>query len=320
MRREGSPWQGLGTVVLKELADHLSSARMRVLEWLIVLTALASLYGAIDTLRQTTAEDPFLLLRLFTVDRSPLPSLVAILGFLIPLMAIGLGFDAVNGEHNRRTLSRLLAQPIYRDALLAGKFLAGLGTLAISLTALWLLVLGLGLIFLGVPPGSEEILRSLVFLVVAILYAGVWLALAMLLSIVFRAPATAALVALGLWLFLTVLWPMLAPAIAQFIAPPDDRYTLLGLQSPDTVVWQQMLGRLSPNQLFGEAMLVVLSPSTRALGPVFIDQLQGALMGAPLPLGQSLMLAWPQIVALVAAILVLFTAGYVSFQRQEVRA
>jgi ABC-2 type transport system permease protein len=320
MRREGSPWQGLGTVVLKELADHLSSARMRVLEWLIVLTALASLYGAIDTLRQTTAEDPFLLLRLFTVDRSPLPSLVAILGFLIPLMAIGLGFDAVNGEHNRRTLSRLLAQPIYRDALLAGKFLAGLGTLAISLTALWLLVLGLGLIFLGVPPGSEEILRSLVFLVVAILYAGVWLALAMLLSIIFRAPATAALVALGLWLFLTVLWPMLAPAIAQFIAPPDDRYTLLGLQSPDTVVWQQMLGRLSPNQLFGEAMLVVLSPSTRALGPVFIDQLQGALMGAPLPLGQSLMLAWPQIVALVAAILVLFTAGYVSFQRQEVRA
>ena len=42
-------------------------------------------------------------------------------------MAIGLGFDAVNGEHNRRTLSRILSQPIYRDALLFGKFLAGLG-------------------------------------------------------------------------------------------------------------------------------------------------------------------------------------------------
>ena len=50
-----------------------------------------------------------------------------------PLMAIGLGFDAVNGEHNRRTLSRILSQPIYRDALLVGKFLAGLATLAISL-------------------------------------------------------------------------------------------------------------------------------------------------------------------------------------------
>src|SRR5690242_13713243 len=61
MRREGSPFQGLGTVTVKEMSDHLSSARMLVLELLVVLTALAALYGAIDTLRQNTAEDPFLL-------------------------------------------------------------------------------------------------------------------------------------------------------------------------------------------------------------------------------------------------------------------
>src|SRR4051794_24967662 len=91
MRREGSPFQGLGAVTVKEMSDHLSSARMFVLEWLIVLTAGAALYAAIDNLRQNTAEDPFLLLRLFTVDRAPLPSFVAILGFLVPLMAIGLG-------------------------------------------------------------------------------------------------------------------------------------------------------------------------------------------------------------------------------------
>ena len=42
-----------------------------------------------------------------------------------------IGFDSINGEFNRRTLSRLLAQPIYRDALLLGKFLAGLVALAI---------------------------------------------------------------------------------------------------------------------------------------------------------------------------------------------
>lgn len=320
MRREGSPWQGLGAVVLKELADNLSSARMRVLEWLIVLTAFAALYGAIGQLRATTAEDPFLLLRLFTVSRSPLPSFVAILGFLIPLMAIGLGFDTINGEYNRRTLSRILAQPIYRDALMAGKFLAGLVTLAISLTCMWLLVLGLALLFLGVPPGGEEIARSLTFLVVAVIYGGVWLALAMLLSVIFRSPATAALVALGIWLLLTLIWPMLSPAIASVIAPPDPRYALLGLQTPETLEWQQILGRLSPNNLFGEAMLAVLSPTTRALGAVFIDQLQGALLGAPLPFGQSLLLAWPQIVGLIAATILLFVGGYVVFQRQEVRA
>ncbi|ULK94941.1 ABC transporter permease [Bradyrhizobium sp. I71] len=320
MRREGSPFQGLGTVFVKELADHISSVRMLILELLILFTALAALYEAITSLRQNTAEDPFLLLRLFTIDQAPLPSFVAILGFLIPLMAIGLGFDAVNSEYNRRTLSRILAQPIYRDALLMGKYLAALATIGISLAALWLLVIGLGLIFLGVPPGGEEIARSLVFLVVAIFYAGVWLSLAMLLSIVFRSPATAALVALGIWLFLTVLYTMLAPAIAQAISPPDPRYALLGLNDPQTAIWTNTLQRVSPNDLFGEAMIAVLSPTTRTLGPVFIDQLRGAVMGSPLPFGESVMIAWPQTVGLIAGTIVLFVVGYVLFQRQEVRA
>src|ERR1700688_2413805 len=195
MQREGSAFQGLGVVMLKELSDHLTSVRMRVLEWLVVLVALAALYGAIQQIKDTTAEDPFLFLRLFTTSRDPLPSFVSFISFLVPLMAIGLGFDAVNGEYTRRTLSRILSQPIYRDALLFGKFLAGVATLAISLVALWLLVIGVGLVALGVPPGSQEMARSLVFLVATIAYASVWLALAVLCSILFRSAATAALAA-----------------------------------------------------------------------------------------------------------------------------
>jgi ABC-2 type transport system permease protein len=312
MRREGSPWQGLGAVVLKELSDHLSSARMRVLEWLVVLTALAALYGAIQQIKDSTAEDPFLFLRLFTTSRDPLPSFVSFLGFLVPLMAIGLGFDAINGEHNRRTLSRILAQPIYRDALLFGKFLAGLATLSISLIALWLLVIGLGLILLGLPPGFEEMARSLVFFLVTIAYAAVWLALAILFSILFRSAATAALITLGLWLFLTVIWPALAPALAEALSSSDDPGT--------TIIAAQMLSRLSPSTLFGEVVLALLNPSTRTLGPIYLSQMQGAVMGAPLPLGESLMIAWPQIVGLIASTILLFVLGYVVFQRQEIRA
>ncbi len=312
MRREGSPWQGLGVVMLKELSDHLASARMRVLEWLVVLVALAAVYAAITQVRAVTAQDPFLFLRLFTTAREPLPSFVAFLGFLVPLMAIGLGFDAVNSEHNRRTLSRVLSQPIYRDALLFGKFLAGLITLAISLIVLWLLVIGLGLLMLGVPPGGAEMGRALIFLAVTIAYAGVWLALAMLFSVIFRSPATAALVTLGLWLFLTVIWPALAPAIAQAVVPAEDQAGLL--------ITAQMLARLSPSTLYGESVLALLHPTTRALGPVYLSQLQGAVMGSPLPLWDSVMVAWPQIVGLIAASILLFVGGYVVFQRQEVRA
>lgn len=313
MRREGSALHGLGVVILKELSDHLTSVRMRVLEWLVVLFGIAAVLGAIQTVKETTAEDPFLFLKLLTTAREPLPfTFVSFLSILVPLVAIGLGFDSVNGEHSRRTLSRILSQPIYRDALLFGKFLAGLLTLSISLIALWLLVIGLGLYLLGIPPNGEELVRAFIFLFVTIAYAGVWLALAMLFSIVFRSPATAVLITLGLWLFLTLIWPALAPAIVVAFVPGGSEETL--------ILAAQYLSRLSPSTLFGEVVLAILNPTTRSLGPIYLAQLQGAVLGAPMPLGESLIIAWPQIVGLVAATILLFVAGYVVFQRQEVRA
>jgi ABC-2 type transport system permease protein len=151
----------------------------------------------------------------------------------------------------------------------------------------------------------------LIFLVVTIFYSGVWLALAMLLSILFRSTATAALAALGLWLFLTVIWPVLSPGIAEALFGPDQA----------TVITSgQMLARLSPSTLFGEVVLAILNPSTRTLGPIYLSQLQGAVIGAPLPLAESLIIAWPQIVGLIAGTILLFALSYVIFQRQEVRA
>ncbi len=73
---------------------------MRVLAWLVVLTAMAALYGAIQQVRDNTAEDPFLFLRLFTVAREPLPSFVAFLGFLVKwffiIVALVASFDVLH--------------------------------------------------------------------------------------------------------------------------------------------------------------------------------------------------------------------------------
>jgi ABC-2 type transport system permease protein len=320
MQREGSAFQGLGVVVLKELSDHLSSIRFFVLEFLVLLIALVTVYAATQQIKDTTAEDPFLFLRLFTTSRDPLPAFVFWLSLLVPVMAIGLSFDSVNSEYNRRTLSRILSQPIYRDALLFGKFLGGLVTLTTALVVLWLMVIGLGLLVIGIPPGGEEIGRIFAFLLITVVYAGVWLAMSLLFSVMFRSAATAALVALGVWLFIYLIWPILAEVMAQIILPPDPRYTALGLQTPGTVELQTILSRFSPSTLFAEAVVALLDPTTRSLGPIYISQLQGAVLGAPLPIGESLLIAWPQIVGMIATAIVLFVVGYVTFQRQEVRA
>ena len=317
MKREGSPFKGVVTVAMKEAADHMMSMRMHLIMLLVLLTAIGAVYGAISQIRDTTAQDPFLFLKLFTVAQEPLPSFASFIGFLLPLVAIALGFDAINGEYGRRTMSRLLAQPIYRDALLFGKFLGALLVIAVALLTLWLLMIGLGILFLGLPPSGPEIVRSVAFLTATLAYAGVWLALAMAFSTVIRSPATAALTTLSLWLVFSIFWPMLAPLVAGVISPVDPYNPLTALANFDT---QQAIARISPQTLYGEIASMLLNPSNRSVGPVLMSQLQGAIIGSPLPTAQSLLIIWPQLSGLVATMVLLFTFAYVAFQRQEVRA
>lgn len=315
--REGSPWTGLWAVVAKEMADYLTSVRMLILQLLIVLTAAGTVYATTQNLRDTVSEDPFLFLKLFTTAREPLPAFVGFLGLLVPLLAIALAFDVVNGEFSQRTMSRVLAQPIYRDGLLFGKFLAGLFTLALTLTTVWLLIMGLGLLVLGVPPGGEEVARSFWVLLATIFYGGIWLALAMVFSIIFRQPAAAALASIAVWLFFTVFWEIIAELLAQVLRPVQAGLLQQALAQAQ---WELALTRLSPNTLFAEIVLATLNPTVRSLGLVLPFHLQGAVLGAPLPLYQSLLLTWPHVTGLIAATILLFALGYVLFQRQEIRA
>jgi ABC-2 type transport system permease protein len=320
MRREGSPWRGLNVVFFRELFDNLTSARMVVMELLVVVFGGVVVYFAAEQVRNTTAEDPFLFLRLFAPQGGQsLLSFVMVLSILVPLISIALGFDSVNGEYNRRTMSRILAQPIYRDALLFGKFLARLLSLSIALVSLWLLVLGLGFLRLGLPPSGEELIRMLGFLVATIAFGGVWLALAMLFSVLFRAPATAALAALGLWLLFALFWTvMVTPLLATVIAGPAE-----GIFGPNVayITTEQTLQRLSPNTLYSDTAVALLNPTTRALGPVFVSLRElSTMVNAPLPVSQSFILIWPQLTGLIAATIVIFVIAYVVFQRQEIRA
>ena len=314
--REGSPWTGLSAVLAKEMADHLTGARMRILEILILITAVGTVYTALRNIDQNP-DSEFLYLRLFTTAQEPLPAFVGFLGFLVPLIAIALAFDAVNGEFNRRTLSRVLAQPVYRDALLLGKFLAALLTLAVVFSAIWLLIFGLGILKLGVPPTAEETARALWFLLITIFYGGIWTALAMLFSTVFRSPATAALASIAIWLFFTVFWNIVAGLLVPVLGPKQvtDFQDLLAMGQLEL-----LLQRISPITLYAETAIILLQPAVRSLGIVLPIQLDRAVLGTPLPIDQSLLLIWPHLTGLIAATILLFALCYVLFQRQEIRA
>lgn len=307
----------MGVVFWKELADHFSSRRFMILLAIIVLTGVWAIYASGQSIRQEAEGIPtdFVFLLLLTSQSGGLLSLATFIGLLGPLVGIMLGFDAISGEYARGTLSRVLSQPIYRDSLINGKFLAGLATVAILWASILLLVIGLGITLVGFPPNAEELWRMLIFTLVGIFYVGFWLALALLFSLLFQRTVTAALGSLALWLFLAIFAPLIAQIVAGLIVPNPSTAEELTRQADIA----SLISRISPSTLFGESVHILLNPTARLLGIALVEQTQGILL-TPLALGQSLLLILPQVTTLFALVAVCFGISYIKFMRAEIRA
>jgi ABC-2 type transport system permease protein len=306
-------------IVSKEISDHVRSWRFIILVALIALTCMGSLYTSLAGLgkaaKETSPEGGFFFLRLFTLSDGTMPSFFVFLGFLGPLLGIGLGFDAVNSEHNKGTLSRVLSQPIHRDYIINAKFTASIIVISVMLFALSFLVMGLGIILIGIPPTAEEFMRIIIFTILSIVYVAFWLNLSILFSVRFRQPATSALAGIAIWLFVTVFYIIIANLIVKALAPPN---TANPQQIYHFEQFRINLMRILPNELYSEATTTLLMPSVRSLGPLTMEQVYGTIPG-PLPLGQSLLLVWPQVTGLIAATILCFVLSYISFMRKEIR-
>ncbi|CAM3665110.1 ABC transporter permease [Marinicrinis lubricantis] len=307
-------------MVSKEAADHIRSWRFNILLILVALTCLASLYSALEQFHANAGSEEldssFVFLQLFTLSDGTLPSFITFIGFLGPLLGIGMGFDAINAEQNKGTLSRILAQPVHRDYIINAKFTASLIVVGIMFFALTMIVAGAGIITLGIPPTPSEFWRILFFVLLTVCYIAFWLNLSILFSVRFKQAATSALCAMAVWIFFSVFYDLVMRLVSRWLAPSTNA-------SVDELVsyqeWMQNLMRISPNQLYSEGTTTLLMPSVRSLGPLTVEQVYGAIP-SPLSLGQSLLLVWPQITGLAALTIVCFAISYVLFMRKEVRA
>ncbi len=314
---------GLGAVYRKELADQLGSRRFVILFALIFLAGLSSAYVAAlslrDALGDTSApQHAFLLLFTESSDSVPVPPFLTFFSFLGPLVGLALAFDSINGELSRGTLSRLLAQPIYRDSVINGKFLAALTTVAVMIVSMVVLISALGIYRLGLIPSGEELIRILTFVIICILFVGFWVALATALSVYLRQTATAALAGIAVWIFFTFFLRMIVDTIINMYLQVADIFDIQQYLQIEAA--RQMLARISPNTLFLESSSALLTPTLRTLRSLLLPTEVRGILPNPLPFEQSLLLVWPQIVALLALTSFCFAAAYVRFMRQEVRS
>ena len=330
----------MAAIIRKELADYFNGIRAVLLLLMVLLVSIAAFY-ADQQIRGSGAAN-FLFLGLFVTPIQNTPSMLGdssfvglMASYLIPLVGIALGFNAINSERSNRTLSRLVSQPIYRDSVINGKFLAGVIMMALAVMTAVLLVAGYGLIsfdlrsigfnILGVgvpPPSAEEIIRLFIYIVMMVIYGGFWMALAILFSVIFKNVATSLLLAIIIWLFFTPLFwgNMIVPNIADAVAPTTSGTSADIIRNSNLHL---MLLRFSPNMLFGEATQILLNPLYGSVLNIFsaISAGQSALpLLNYLTLGQSLRSIWPHIVSLLSLSAVCFGISYIVFMKQEIRA
>ena len=311
---------GWRIVARKEFGDHVRSVRFVILVILVVLAGLASVQsasGPIKDAADAASQTPSIFLYLFTLSPQSVPAFHEFIGILGPLLGIAFGFDAINGERAQRTLPRLVAQPIHRDEIINGKFVAGLAAIALALACLVAMVAGYGALRLGMGPTLGDVARIIAFYVVTLIYIALWLALSLLLSVVCRRAATAALAAIAVWLVLTLFIGLIASMIAD--AAHDVNANSTTEEVLANARTELNVRRFSPDQLYKDATGVLLNPSRQSTG-IVVETTDASALPTSLPLDQSLLLAWWQVVVLIAGTIVLFAAAYTTFMRQEVRA
>ncbi len=316
--------QDLLAIYRKELSDHFSSNRFVIIFGLIAMVSFITSYMAGINLRENIeGEKPtFLFLLLFSSPGAML-SMMQFVAFFGPLIGIVLGFDSINRERAHGTLIKIISQPIYRDAVINGKFLAGITTISIMLLSIILVITGFGLTILGIVPGSEEIIRIFIFFVISVFYISFWLALSILFSILFRNIATSALASIAVWISLSFFISLGADVMADSLAPVDQKEGISQERLIRHIKIKESMSYFSPLVLYSDASSTIINPlrkTTRSLvfmGPV--ERLSASRFQNPLPVSQSLLVVYPHIVALIAISAICFAISYTVFMLQEIR-
>jgi len=223
--------RGITAVAAKELRHGLRN------RWVVAATALlAALALGLALLGSAPTG---------TVGVAPLlvtvVSLASLSIFLIPLIALLLSHDALVGELERGTLLLVLTYPIGRWEILLGKFAGHLTILAVAtLAGYGIAGMALGALGDGAAPWAPFGL----LLGSSVLLGAVFLALGYLASALVTTRATAAGLAVGLWLLFVLLWDLalLGALVADqerrlaadafpwlLLANPADVYRLLNL-------------------------------------------------------------------------------------------
>ncbi len=307
---------GTFTVAVKELRDQFGSKRFLILFGLVLLLSTLSAYQGVDFIRDY---EEMGFLNIFSGTKFDF-SFIQIMVFFGPLLGLALGFDAINKERANGTLSVLLGQPIFRDSVINGKFIAGAAALATMTLGTIVIVSGLAIPMLGFGPTGVEASKILAFTMLTMIYLLFWLSLGILFSVLTKRMSVSFMASIVTWLTFSIVISIFASAITGIMVPlpggdfriPTDKGDLK--TSPEFIetekqryVLQSSIENISPTNVYEEAASDILSMG--------FDKFKRTRT-----LTEVLAANWANIATLVVGVVICFSASYMTFLRSEIRS
>ena len=176
-------------------------------------------------------------------------SLTTLAVFIIPLISLILSYNAIVGEVERQTLILTLTLPLKRWHLILGKFFGHITLISIVIT-IGFCVAFILILILGNNIEINECKAFAALLITSIFLSAVFISIGYLISILVRRQETAAIIAVGVWLFFVLFYDMgLLSTIIFFkgkfvntevfnfllILNPTDAFRIFNLMSFDIV-------------------------------------------------------------------------------------
>ena len=289
---------GILTVASREFSDMVRSKRFLVIMTIFFLVMIVPL---VTNYVQEIRTGP-------GMPGIPMPTrflgmmvhmLISTFAIFAPIIGVGLGCDAISGEREKGTLKIIMAQPIYRDTVINGKFVAATSAVSLAILITSLGMVGVSTMLIGVTPTVEETLRIGLFFAISILFTMTFYGLAALISTIMKKTSQSVILSVAMWAVFTFVIPMMASIIANIITYGGDwrNYTAIF----------EMIYSLSPSYHFnkiGEHLLSIYRPW---------DVVQ------EMSIMSNLMNAAPNILVLAIVTTLFFIVSYIAFTRQEIR-
>ncbi|NLZ29223.1 MAG: ABC transporter permease, partial [Methanomicrobiales archaeon] len=264
------------------------------------------------------------------------------------ILALAVGFDLVSKEKESRSLKSLLSHPVYRDEIINGKVLGGIGALGFAMALALALSLAMLLVF-SIVPTLDEFAAILIFGAASLGFLLAYFAIALTMSTVAKESGNALIYTLVIFAIVSTLFPVFGTIAADVFAgdPPEPPEMVAPMPTPAqspgggyvTVddpretdpAWKDyeearkayierrrlisdISSILSPQANYVVVSLTVTDPGSSTMYTAY-----GAVQAEPGGLADALGRIWMNIAALIVFPAAFFAAAYVKFMRMDIR-